>query len=164
MCSSPRLLQQPSPRMRVGYLSSDFTKHVMTQLLWNLYPMHDRQRVTVFCYSLSRDDRTVPWLVATAAWRTAPGERGPLTQPVCAWFAGVLETTQRRHVQAHCDEYHDVHALDDAAAAALIASHRIAILVELNGWTSHMRFGILASRPGMWFDRLLDRMPWPPRD
>jgi hypothetical protein len=43
-------------RLRVGYLSSDFGKHVMGQLLLSLYGMHSRAAVEVFCYAASAPD------------------------------------------------------------------------------------------------------------
>jgi len=45
------------------------------------------------------------------------------------------------------DEYHSVSHLSDDAAAALIAEHKIDLLVELNGPTKATRLGVLARRP-----------------
>ncbi len=48
---------------------------------------------------------------------------------------------------SHFDQVHTVSKLDDEQAAALIRSHRIDVLVELNGPTRAHRLGILACRP-----------------
>lgn len=53
----------------------------------------------------------------------------------------------RREVASHFDQVHTVSTLDDEQAAALIRSHRIDVLVELNGPTRAHRLGILACRP-----------------
>lgn len=52
-------------------------------------------------------------------------------------------STMRREVEACADHVHSVTALSDQAAAALIRSHRIDVLVELNGPTRAHRMGIL---------------------
>ena len=39
-------------RLRVGYLSSDFRRHVMGDLMFNVFACHDRGRFDVFAYSL----------------------------------------------------------------------------------------------------------------
>ncbi len=46
-----------------------------------------------------------------------------------------------------CDQFHDLGALSDAAAAQKIADAKIDILIDLNGHTEGARFGILARRP-----------------
>lgn len=57
----PRLAPQHGyrhPRLRVGYLSSNFGLHAITILTAELYELHDRQRVEVFGFSCSEDDNT----------------------------------------------------------------------------------------------------------
>ncbi|MCP5219264.1 MAG: tetratricopeptide repeat protein [Burkholderiaceae bacterium] len=57
------------------------------------------------------------------------------------------DSPERRRAQAAFEHFIDLHALGDAEAARLIARHRIDILVDLNGLTTHARPGILARRP-----------------
>ncbi len=44
------------PRIRIGYLSSDFCSHAMSYLIAELFERHDRDRVEVFGYCTSIDD------------------------------------------------------------------------------------------------------------
>ncbi len=44
------------PRLRVGYLSSNFHEHPMAHLMAGLFERHDRRRFEVFAYSAGRDD------------------------------------------------------------------------------------------------------------
>nr|MDH4393598.1 glycosyltransferase family 25 protein [Aquabacterium sp.] len=53
----------------------------------------------------------------------------------------------RKAVVACADQVHNVAKLSDSDAAALIRSHGIDVLVELNGPTRAHRLGILAQRP-----------------
>ena len=57
------------------------------------------------------------------------------------------DSPERRRVLAAVEHFIDIHALGDDDAAALIAGHRIDVLVDLNGLTAHSRPGILARRP-----------------
>ena len=41
-------------RLRIGYLSSDFSEHATTHLFAGVLDAHDRDRVEVFCYSTAR--------------------------------------------------------------------------------------------------------------
>ncbi len=43
-------------KVRVGYLSSDFGPHPTSRLTAQIYGLHDRRRLEVFGYSLSKDD------------------------------------------------------------------------------------------------------------
>lgn len=52
-------------------------------------------------------------------------------------------SAMRREVEAFAEHVHSVTALSDEAAAELIRSHRIDVLVELNGPTRAHRMGIL---------------------
>lgn len=64
----------------------------------------------------------------------------------------------RREVASHFDHVHSVTQLSDADAAALIRSHQIDVLVELNGPTRAHRMGILAHRPA---PVQIDYLGWP---
>ena len=44
------------PRLRIGYLSSDFCNHAVSILTAELYALHDRSKVEVYGFSWSRDD------------------------------------------------------------------------------------------------------------
>ncbi|CAG8657944.1 25177_t:CDS:2 [Cetraspora pellucida] len=46
----------PSPRLRVGYVSSDFKDHPLAHLMQSVFGMHDRNIIEVYCYSLSPND------------------------------------------------------------------------------------------------------------
>ncbi|MBX3316078.1 MAG: tetratricopeptide repeat protein [Phycisphaeraceae bacterium] len=47
-------------------------------------------------------------------------------------------------LRSKCDEFHHVHALDDAALAKRIRDNRVDILIDLNGLTAHHRAAVLA--------------------
>ena len=44
------------PRLRIGYLSSDFCSHAVSILTAELYELHDRARFEVYAFSWSRED------------------------------------------------------------------------------------------------------------
>ncbi|TFW31090.1 O-linked N-acetylglucosamine transferase family protein [Duganella callida] len=44
------------PRLRIGYLSSDFCSHAVSILTAELYELHDRNRFEVYAFSWSRED------------------------------------------------------------------------------------------------------------
>ena len=46
----------PDGRMRVGYLSSDFRRHVMGDLMLDVFRCHDRGRFSIFAYSLLSEE------------------------------------------------------------------------------------------------------------
>lgn len=46
----------PTGRLRVGYVSSDFGNHPLSDLMGSVFGLHDRSRFEVFCYALSPDD------------------------------------------------------------------------------------------------------------
>lgn len=46
----------PSARIRIGYLSSDFCNHATMHLMAGLFESHDRERFEVFAYDFSRPD------------------------------------------------------------------------------------------------------------
>jgi len=47
---------EPRPRLRVGYLSSDFRTHATAHLIQGLFARHDRRQLEVICYSTGVDD------------------------------------------------------------------------------------------------------------
>jgi len=49
----------PAPRLRIGYVSSDFRNHATTHLCVGLFGRHDRSRFEVTAYSFSKDDGSV---------------------------------------------------------------------------------------------------------
>ena len=51
------------------------------------------------------------------------------------------------HIQKHCEHWLDYRFHTDAQAARLIADLRLDVLVELGGYTSGSRLGILVHRP-----------------
>jgi len=56
-------------------------------------------------------------------------------------------SAMRQRVIASMDHFHRIHGLDDLAAAQLIRSHEIDVLIDLQGQTSGARPNILAHRP-----------------
>ncbi|KAL1523648.1 hypothetical protein AB1Y20_018583 [Prymnesium parvum] len=47
------------PRLKVGYVSSDFCNHPLGHLMQSVFGMHDSSRLEVYCYSLRKDDGSV---------------------------------------------------------------------------------------------------------
>ena len=101
------------PRLRIGYLSSDFCLHPVSMLMAELFELHDRQQFEVFGYCWSPEDGSA----------------------------------MRQRVIAAMDQFHRINTLTDADAAALIRSHEIDILIDLQGQTSGARPDLLAHRP-----------------
>jgi len=54
----PKDLTASSGRIRIGYVSSDFGNHPTSHLMQSVPGFHRRDRVEIFCYSLSPDDGT----------------------------------------------------------------------------------------------------------
>jgi protein O-GlcNAc transferase len=56
--SYPRLTtaQASPPKLRLGYLSADFSDHAVGYMLPELFESHDRSRFTVFAYATSPED------------------------------------------------------------------------------------------------------------
>lgn len=52
------LREMSAPRLRIGYVSSDFGNHPTSHLMQSVPGMHDRSRFEIFCYALSPDDGT----------------------------------------------------------------------------------------------------------
>jgi predicted O-linked N-acetylglucosamine transferase (SPINDLY family) len=67
---------------------------------------------------------------------------------IIAFDNGVNDRSpMRNRLESAFDKFADISKLSDAAAAALIASHEIDILVNLNGYFGESRTGIIAQRP-----------------
>ena len=43
-------------RLRIGYISSDFGNHPLAHLMMSVFGLHDRSKLEVFCYALSKPD------------------------------------------------------------------------------------------------------------
>ena len=67
-------------------------------------------------------------------------------------------SAMRKEIESHMDHVHSVAKMGDVAAAKLIRSHGIDVLVELNGPTRANRMGILAHRPA---PVQIDYLGWP---
>ncbi|KAG0292102.1 hypothetical protein BGZ98_002727 [Dissophora globulifera] len=48
----------PSPRLKIGYVSSDFNNHPLSHLMQSVFGMHDKGRFEVFCYATTPPDQT----------------------------------------------------------------------------------------------------------
>ncbi|ORZ18621.1 glycosyl transferase family 41-domain-containing protein [Absidia repens] len=48
----------PSPRLKIGYVSSDFNNHPLAHLMQSVFGFHDRQRYDVYCYATTPTDST----------------------------------------------------------------------------------------------------------
>lgn len=47
---------KPGERLRIGYVSSDFCRHPLSDLTQSIYGFHDRSKFEIFCYATSADD------------------------------------------------------------------------------------------------------------
>ena len=54
----PQTSSDMHSRVRIGYVSSDFCNHPTAHLMQSIPGLHNRERVEIFCYSLSADDGT----------------------------------------------------------------------------------------------------------
>lgn len=52
------LRELSTPRLRIGYVSSDFGNHPTSHLMQSIPGLHDKTKVEIFCYALSPDDGT----------------------------------------------------------------------------------------------------------
>lgn len=61
----------PGRRLRIGYVSPDFSHHVVGQNLLPLFQCHDRQQVEIFCYSgvIKPDSMTAEFRHRSDQWR-----------------------------------------------------------------------------------------------
>jgi protein O-GlcNAc transferase len=48
----------PSPKLRIGYVSSDFNNHPLAHLMQSVFGFHDRNRCVVFCYAITPSDNS----------------------------------------------------------------------------------------------------------
>ena len=65
----------PGRRIRVGYVSPNFSRHSVGYFIEPVIAQHDRERFEVYCYSnlASPDDTTARIRSAAGAWREVPG-------------------------------------------------------------------------------------------
>ncbi|HEX4859553.1 MAG TPA: tetratricopeptide repeat protein [Usitatibacteraceae bacterium] len=101
-------------RIRIGYVSGDFRRHVMGRLVWEVISRHDRTRFSIVLFSLAGLTMHDDW-------------------------------TER--MRSASDGFHELAALDDAAAARCIAEAGIDVLVDLGGHTMSARPEMYSSRP-----------------
>ena len=45
------------PRLRIGYISGDFTNHPVAHLMKSMFKKHDRKNFEIFCYAFGKGDR-----------------------------------------------------------------------------------------------------------
>jgi protein O-GlcNAc transferase len=50
------IVDNPPPRMRIGYVSSDYLNHATGYLVSGLFAKHDKSKFEIFCYSFSPSD------------------------------------------------------------------------------------------------------------
>lgn len=48
----------PAPQLHIGYISSDFNNHPLSHLMQSVFGMHDKTRITAFCYATTSSDRS----------------------------------------------------------------------------------------------------------
>ncbi|CAO3598974.1 unnamed protein product [Absidia cylindrospora] len=48
----------PGPRLKIGYVSSDFNNHPLAHLMQSVFGFHDRQHYDVYCYATTPTDST----------------------------------------------------------------------------------------------------------
>ncbi|KAG0086516.1 hypothetical protein BGZ92_008080, partial [Podila epicladia] len=48
----------PMPRLKIGYVSSDFNNHPLSHLMQSVFGMHDKSLFEVFCYATTPADQT----------------------------------------------------------------------------------------------------------
>ncbi len=66
----PRPVLRPGPKIRVGYVSSDFRKHAVAYFLLPLLENHDRQKFDIFLYSKTTElDHVTEWFKQQGKWR-----------------------------------------------------------------------------------------------
>lgn len=100
-------------KIRIAYVSSDFSLHPVSMLTVQMFELHDRTRFEVYGYCWSPEDGS-----------------------------GL-----RQRVIHAMDHFTRIHQMSDEAAAQLIRSHEIDILIDLQGQTAGARANLLAYRP-----------------
>ncbi|CAO3632045.1 unnamed protein product [Cunninghamella echinulata] len=48
----------PCPRIKIGYVSSDFNNHPLSHLMQSVFGFHNRQSFDIFCYALTPSDQS----------------------------------------------------------------------------------------------------------
>ena len=68
-------VRDPGRRLRVGYVSNDFSDHVIAYFLQPVLERHDRAAVEVWCYdrTMARDAVSNAFEHAADVWRSVPG-------------------------------------------------------------------------------------------
>ena len=68
--------RDPQRRLRIGYVSADFSQHVVGQFIESILAHHDHARFEVFCYSNVRkpDDATARMVPLADHWRCVTGK------------------------------------------------------------------------------------------
>jgi protein O-GlcNAc transferase len=99
-------------KIRVAYLSADFSAHATAHLMAGVFEHHDKSRFETVALSFGRDDGS----------------------------------GMRARLIAAFDRFIDAANLTDAEAAGLLKENEIDIAVDLKGYTSEARPGILAHR------------------
>ncbi|KAI8391424.1 glycosyl transferase family 41-domain-containing protein [Radiomyces spectabilis] len=56
----------PSPRLKIGYISSDFNNHPLAHLMQSVFGFHDKKKYEVFCYATTASDNS-PYRTKIAA-------------------------------------------------------------------------------------------------
>ena len=105
------------PKLRIGYVSGDFTDHPVAHLIKGMFAFHDRNKFEIFCYSF-----------------------GPPA-------GGGDKKRYREQIKKNCDKFRDIDKLSFEETAKLIHKDKIDILVDLMGYTDSSRFEIFALRP-----------------
>jgi len=104
-------------RLKIGYVSGDFTDHPVTHLMKSMFKFHDRKKFEIYCYSFDPP---------------AGGENSK---------------GFRNQIKKNCDIFRDIDKLSFNESAKLIYKDKIDILVDLMGYTNGNRFEIFAKGP-----------------
>lgn len=108
---NPSFTHKPTTKdkIRIGYVSSDFMTHAVTNFILPILKYHNRNKFEIFLYSNSYD-----------------------------------MSPHYRQINA---SIHNICEKDDMATAKLIYSHKIDILIDLNGNTINNRLAVFALHP-----------------
>ena len=112
--------RDPDRRLRIGYVSPDFREHTVPRIVAPILRFHDRTQFEVFCYSAVRQ----------------PDHVSERLKGLADHGSTMLATGWR-----------DIAKLSDDAAAALVRSDRIDILVDLAGHWAENRMTLFARKP-----------------
>jgi predicted O-linked N-acetylglucosamine transferase (SPINDLY family) len=114
---SPRMVPQAydyrHDKIRIAFVSGDFTLHAVSLLTVRLFELIDRDKFDVYGFGWGRAD----------------------------------EYPFRKRVVDAFDHFTEISALGDDAAAELIKSHEIDVLIDLQGLTSGARYNLVARGP-----------------